>query len=69
MALDKSKPHGEAFGEGVKHKYVQDDKLFDKNGDEVDAKGKVVEAPKEVKAPVKTDGETTDPVLKAQLSA
>lgn len=36
--FDPKKPHGETFGDGATHRYEQDGKFFDANGNEVGVK-------------------------------
>ena len=49
MALDFSKPYGTSIERGSKHKYIQDGKHFDVDGNEVTRDGKPVVT---AKAPV-----------------
>lgn len=64
--LDKSKPHGEVFGDDPVRRFEQNGKYFDAKGDEVGADGKVT---KTVIAPAKADEKKAEPTsVDAQLA-
>lgn len=63
--LDRSRPFGEVFGEHPDHKYVQDGKKFDHQGDEIG--GKPEKAAKPVLS-LKNDKPAPDDQVGAQLS-
>ena len=50
MKLDKSKPYGQVFGDGVAHSFEQDGRQFDHEGNEIgDAKADIARVAKAVR--------------------
>lgn len=72
MALDLARPYGTSIERGSKHKYIQDGKHFDVDGNEVTRDGVAVKQPKAQAAPVAKTAEVRavgkmDPQAAAQL--
>jgi len=63
--LDKTQPYGEVHGASDGTRYVQGDKSFDVNGDEIGATTKPVKASRVAKAKAVED---VDAQLNAQLA-
>ncbi len=61
MALDRARPYGESIGRGSNHKYIQDGKHFDVNGDEVTQDGQPVVKSAKVAAPAKVAAKVAEP--------